>query len=49
MVGSAKSIWLNLDGNSKDNSITGSATNVTVDGNEWTFPTSTPASETTVA
>lgn len=49
MVGSAKTIWLNLDDNTKDNSITGSATNVTVDGKKWTFPTSTPASDTTVA
>ena len=42
MVGSAKAIWLNLDNNSKNNSITGSATNVTVEGDEWTFPTTTP-------
>ncbi len=41
-VGTSKTIWLNLDGNSTTDSITGSATNVTVDGTEWTFPSTTP-------
>ncbi len=40
---SGTAIWLNKDGNSTTDSITGSATNVTIDDVAWEFPSTTPA------